>query len=332
VRPKWGVAARGKTRAGTVARLVGAIYIACAASAAMGTESASTAPAAPPAPLFAAPTRFDHSGRILAPVMINGQGPFRLIVDTGASHSTLSIELAQVLGLVPSDEYSLVLNGVTGTARVPGVLIDRLQAGDLAVKRTRMPVVQSALMAGADGVLGLAGLDENHVLVDFRKDRVVIARKTDSRDELHPSALIHGSRIRDGLIAIDARILRVRAIAIVDTGAERSLGNLALRDAVRKQLAENGEGVLATAEVTGVTMDVATGEAGAAPRITIGQGIKIDSVPITYGDFHIFKVWNLEKHPALILGMDVLGLVDAFSIDFSKAEMRIATRNMRDAD
>jgi predicted aspartyl protease len=319
------------TRAGTVAGLFGSIYIACAAPAALGTESTSTAPSAAPQPMFAAPTKFDRTGRILAPVMINGQGPFRLIVVTGASHSTLSIELAQSLGLEPSDEYSLVLNGVTGTARVPGVLIDRLQAGDLAVKRTRMPVVQSALMAGADGVLGLAGLDENHVLVDFRKDRVVIARRTDERDELRPSALIHGSRIRDGLIAIDARILRVRALAIVDTGAERSLGNLALRDAVRKQLAES-DGVLATAEVTGVTMDVAAGEAGAAPRITIGQGIKIDDVPITYGDFHIFKVWNLEKRPALILGMDVLGLVDAFSIDFSKAEMRIATRNMRDAN
>jgi hypothetical protein len=319
------------TRAGTVAHLLGSIYIACAAPAALATESTSTAPPAAPDHIFAAPTRFDRSGRILAPVMINGQGPFRLIVDTGASHSTLSIELAQSLGLVPSDEYSLVLNGVTGTARVQGVLIDRLQAGDLAVKRTRMPVVQSELMAGADGVLGLAGLDENQVLVDFRKDRVVIARKTAPRDELHPSALIHGSRIRDGLISIDARILRVRAIAIVDTGAERSLGNLALRDAVRKQLSESA-GVLATAEVTGVTMDVVAGEAGAAPRITIGEGVKIDDVPITYGDFHIFKVWNLEKRPALILGMDVLGLVDAFSIDFSKGDMRIATRNMRDTN
>jgi len=331
VRRKWG-AARGTTRAGAVARLIGTFCMSCAAFAVHGTELISNT--SPPAnePLFAAPTRLDRSGRILAPVMINGQGPFRLIVDTGASHSTLSIELAQSLGLEPSDEYSLVLNGVTGTARVQGVLIDRLQAGDLAVKRTRMPVVQSALMAGADGVLGLAGLEQNHVLVDFRKDRVVIERRGDARDELRPSALIHRSRIRDGLIAIDARILRVRAIAIVDTGAERSLGNLALRDAVRKQLAEHGGEVLATAEVTGVTMDVAAGEAGAAPRITIGEGIKIDSVPVTYGDFHIFKVWDLEKRPALILGMDVLGLVDAFSIDFSKAEMRIATRNMREGN
>jgi predicted aspartyl protease len=282
----------------------------------------------PEEPLFATPTHLDRTGRILAPVMINGQGPFRLIVDTGASHSTLSTELARALGLEPSDEYALVLNGVTGTARVPGVLVDRLQAGDLTMKRARIPVLQSSLMAGADGVLGLAGLDASHVYVDFRKDRVVIARK--AQTGLGAYALIQGSRIRDGLIAVDARIARVRAIAIIDTGAERSLGNLALRDAVRKQLSE--EEVISSAEVTGVTMEVAAGEAGAAPRITLGEGIKVDDVPITYGDFHIFKVWNLEKRPALLVGMDVLGLVDAFEINFAKAEMRVATRSMRSSE
>ncbi|HVY83029.1 MAG TPA: retropepsin-like aspartic protease [Steroidobacteraceae bacterium] len=339
-------AARGKTRFGTIARLLGSFCIACSAFAAQGTElvsSASSLPARPaptspasprasapapePEPMFAAPTRLDRTGRILAPVMINGQGPYRMIVDTGASHSTLSSELAQALGLVPSDEYSLVLNGVTGTARVQGVLIERLQAGDISLKRARIPVVTSALMAGADGVLGIAGLDTTHIYVDFRKDRVVITRK--SKDELHPSALIHGTRIRDGLFAIDARVLRVRALAIIDTGAERSLGNLALRDAVRKQLKE-ADGMLQAAEVTGVTTDIAAGEAGAAPPITIGNGVKVDNIPVTYGDFHIFKVWNLEKRPAMIIGMDVLGLVDAFEIDFSKAQMRIMTRNMRD--
>jgi hypothetical protein len=37
-------------------------------------------------PRFVAPTRRDRIGRILAPVLVNGQGPFRLVLDTGASH------------------------------------------------------------------------------------------------------------------------------------------------------------------------------------------------------------------------------------------------------
>ena len=40
-------------------------------------------------------------------------------------------------------------------------------------------------------------------------------------------------RLASGLMTIDARIGWVRARAVIDTGAERSLGNLALRDALR---------------------------------------------------------------------------------------------------
>ena len=45
-------------------------------------------------PRFVAPTRRDRIGRIWAPVLINGQGPFRLVLDTGASHSALTPRLA----------------------------------------------------------------------------------------------------------------------------------------------------------------------------------------------------------------------------------------------
>ncbi len=40
-------------------------------------------------PRYVAPTRRDQIGRIWAPVFINGRGPFRLVLDTGASHSAM---------------------------------------------------------------------------------------------------------------------------------------------------------------------------------------------------------------------------------------------------
>ena len=45
---------------------------------------------ADPEPLFAAPTRLDRIGRVMTPVMVNGKGPFRFVIDTGASRSTLA--------------------------------------------------------------------------------------------------------------------------------------------------------------------------------------------------------------------------------------------------
>src|SRR5437868_1700936 len=73
----------------------------------------------PGEPLFAAPTRLDRIGRILAPVKINGQGPFRLIVDTGANQSVLTTRLATRLGLEAQPERSIKLNGVTGSVMTP---------------------------------------------------------------------------------------------------------------------------------------------------------------------------------------------------------------------
>ncbi len=123
-------------------------------------------------PLFASPTQLDRIGRIVAPVTINGKGPFRLVVDTGASHTTISPALAAKLGLLALPESTVVLNGVTGSAVVPAVTLERVQAGDLVLKGTRAPVITTDIMGGADGILGVAGLRHERITVDFRADRV----------------------------------------------------------------------------------------------------------------------------------------------------------------
>src|SRR5579864_2978575 len=109
------------------------------------------------ASLLALPTTFDHIGRVVVLVMVNGKGPFRFIVDTGATHSTVSPGLARALGLKPTEVPSIVLNGITGTAQVNAVTIDTLQTGDLIVDGLVAPVVWAPVMAGADGIFGAAG-------------------------------------------------------------------------------------------------------------------------------------------------------------------------------
>src|SRR5258708_6048524 len=89
------------------------------------TEPLTVPPVAISAPdddttLLAVPTRLDRIGRIVVPVMINGQGPFRFIVDTGASHSVVSPALAAKLGLTPTPQTATLLNAMTGPAQVRG--------------------------------------------------------------------------------------------------------------------------------------------------------------------------------------------------------------------
>jgi predicted aspartyl protease len=249
--------------------------------------------------------------------MINGRGPYRFMVDTGASDSTVSPQLAQTLGLTAAED-TILLNGITGTSRVPSVGVDRLQAGDLIFKALRMPVVWAPVMAGSDGILGIAGLKSERIVVDFAHNRVTISH---SYDERPPPGFVRipAHRLENGLIMIYADVGWVRARAIVDTGAEHSLGNLALRDALRV-VHERRIGHRKITDVYGSTSEVVPGELLNSPTIALDR-VKIGDVSLVYGDFHIFDIWNLRNRPALIIGMDVLGAMRGLAIDFRSQEL-----------
>ncbi len=47
---------------------------------------------------------------------------------------------------------------------------------------------------------------------------------------------------------------------------------------------------------------------------------------IRFADLHIFEYWRLRSRPALLLGMDVLGALDALVIDYRRKELQVRTR------
>ena len=84
--------------------------------------------------------------------------------------------------------------------------------------------------------------------------------------------------------------------------------------------------VAGSARVEGVTADVQTGDLVFAPLIRFDNA-EIAGVKITYGDFHVFKLWDLADRPALLVGMDVLGTVNTLIIDYGRRELQIKSRN-----
>jgi len=288
--------------------------------AAEPASSASESTAKPPSEeelLFALPTTFDHIGRVVVPAMVNGKGPFRFIVDTGATYSTVSPGLVRALGLKPADVPGIVVNGITGTAQVSAVTIDTLQTGDLIVGGLVAPVVWAPVMAGADGIFGAAGLTEKSLSVDFERNRVRVARGVEPA--LRKEAMrIHAVRLTHGLITLESQVGRVRALAVIDTGSERTLGNLALRDALKLRNRTGAEALVTS--VYGATEQVERGELWIAPTIAI-DAMRINDVQVVYGDFHIFKVWGMQDKPAIIVGMDVLGTVGSLGIDFKNQDI-----------
>ena len=273
-------------------------------------------PAAEPEPQYVAPTKRDRIGRIWAPVLINGKGPFRLVLDTGATHSAVTAEAAAALGVPQSAAEQMILHGVTGSATVPTILADHMTVGDLDLASQRLAIVANAL-GGADGVLGTEGLLDKRITIEFHKDRITIARSRMERAGYRfvtvPFKLVNG------LPVVDAQIGGVLAKAIVDTGGEGTIGNLALRDALTRR--RHKEVTLADG-VIGITLDVQAGSRIDAPPIVLG-GLALQGVGVTMGDLDIFKEWHMTKTPVLLIGMDVLGLFDTLIVDYRRRELQV---------
>ena len=119
-----------------------------------------------PEPRYVAPTRRDRIGRIWAPVYMNGQGPFRLVLDTGANRSAVIASVADALGEKARSNSTIRLRGVTGTAVVPAINVDRMEIGDLVLEPVLLPVVPD-VFGGAEGVLGNEGLRDKRIVIDF---------------------------------------------------------------------------------------------------------------------------------------------------------------------
>lgn len=269
-------------------------------------------------PKYVAPTLRDHIGRIWAPVLINGKGPFRLVLDTGASHSAIISHVADTLGLSAQSDPILV-RGVTGAAVVPAIRVDRMEVGELLIQPTTLPIVPD-VFGGAEGVLGREGLPDKRIFADFGRDRLIISHSHWERApegfSIVPLKVTHG-----GLLTTEVRVGSTRTLAIIDTGGQQTVGNMALRDALMRHPPKDA----ISEDIIGVTLDLTHGDKIPAPPIEIGS-LKLRQVRVTFADMYLFDHLNLTREPTLMIGMDVLGSFDVLIIDYRMREMQVRTR------
>jgi len=283
-----------------------------------GTPEDLSGALADPEPLFAAPTRLDRIGRVMTHVKVNGKGPFRFVIDTGASRSTLAPHLARALELKHSVGRNVMLNGVTGAAEVPTVAVDSIEIGALRFEKQDLPVIFTSIMGNADGILGVAGFHDQRIDVDFKRDRVQVLESSGRRPH-YSMVTTRATRNANGLMIVDVRVgRRIRAKAVIDTGAERSLGNIALQTAMNKHRRKIREPV--SAVVHGATPDITDGDVQEIREATIGD-MTMSNLQVIFADFHVFKLWGLDKEPALLIGMDMLGVLERLVIDYRRNEV-----------
>ncbi len=146
-------------------------------------------------------------GWIIVEATINGHGPYRFILDTGAVYGVLGTELAESLGVEPS--FSAWIRDSGGVrARYQVGLADEAVSGPLTL--TRVPFIitdnlqQMFERQNADGMLGYPGFDRLTLDLDYPAGAVrVSTRRLDPREAgVIPLRRIHSEtpKVRVSLI------------------------------------------------------------------------------------------------------------------------------------
>jgi predicted aspartyl protease len=268
-------------------------------------------------PRYAAPTRRDRIGRVWVPVAINGTGPFKLVVDTGATTSAIVSSVAKRLALPISPTARVLLQGATGIETVPYVIAEQMEVGDLMFNQAKLLIVPN-VFGGAEGVLGVQGLTDMRIHIDFRRDITEIEYARNK--EWPPGEWIEFSAALGRLALLDLQVGGVRTKAVVDTGSQQTIGNARLRKALLLRGRQTQD-----ADIIGVTLDITQAKSIRIPSITFGS-VQVRNVEISFGELPIFEHWRLNGEPALLLGMDVIDRLETFEIDYQQRKLHLRAR------
>lgn len=268
----------------------------------------------------------DLSGRMTAPVRLNGQGPFDFVVDTGANRTVVATEVAEALGLPSAGPADI--HGVAGVEPADTARVDILEVDKVRSRGLRAPLLPRGRL-GADGLLGIDVLRDRRVLMDFRARALSVgpARETERsgfdmrRDGASARRLGAGvsvpARYRFGqLIVVGADVSGRPVTAFLDSGAQSTVGNTPLRRIVLGD-PPDPRLVRYVTPILSATGQTARGEVGVMRLLRIG-GLRISGLQAVFAGLHVFDIWDLATTPALLLGMDVMSQFDAIELNYGR--------------
>jgi predicted aspartyl protease len=287
------------------------------------TSIAARAQIVPPPVAAAEPvaldTTTDATKRLSVAVRVDGNGPYRFLVDTGADRTVLATDVAANLGLLRGER--VMMEGVVRAVATDTVTLQELSFGSVRCKRLVVPVLPRTMLE-ADGYLGLDTLDRHRVTLDFKNHTLQVTEPRSrfsafwGRDK---ETLVQASGSAGHLRAINCTVDGVAAAAFVDTGAEVSAGNLALLAALKR--GAPARYALDTVPLTDVTGGKIVGNLTTVSKIRLME-LEFTDCPLVIADFQIFDVWGLRQRPALLIGMNFLRQFSKISIDYGLKELR----------
>ena len=103
------------------------------------------------------PHQTSRAGHIVVETTLNGQGPFRFALDTGATISVLYEKAQNRLEVDPIPGVQARVLGMTGTGDFPVATVDRISVGEETWRNARVALLPDTEPAARqlDGILGV---------------------------------------------------------------------------------------------------------------------------------------------------------------------------------
>lgn len=251
--------------------------------------------------------------------LINGQGPYRLIVDTGGSVGlSLDDDVARELGLKSYGTANV--HGIAGAQESSQTLVAELRMGAIVCRRvlTRVFAFPQVIELGADGILGTGVFARARLTLDFEHGRLHVAPPSGQSAEGRPVELW---LVGDAKLLVPLKLAGRPAVGLLDSGADvAAVSPLRLRE-----LFPDRE--LKTVPVAGLGVG-----SGNDPGLTLTPGVDLEFAGRHYSNYSGIGLDALDDllspiigvQTDVLLGMPVFRDMKRFTVDFRQGRMWVA--------
>lgn len=260
--------------------------------------------------------RYDDQGRPVIGVRIDDAGPYDMVVDTAAQTSFVTSALIAELGLAPKGD-SVTISGATGGAQVVSYPVRRFVSGLFDQRGIAPLALPNAGSTRARGIVGMDLFRNGKLLFDRRNARI---ESRASGAALAGFAAISGRTTQDNLLLVPVVLNGVKILAMIDSGAARTVANTAVLRALG--WADNDPRLRRGGEIRGATAQRMPVRLGTIDAIALGPAT-FRRIELLFSDDAVTGGMGIDGRPALLLGSDLLNALEAYAIDFPRGELQI---------
>jgi len=124
---------------------------------------------------------------IIVETMVNGKGPFNFVVDTGASHTVITNQTAQRLG-IPNARVGCcgsapgrTAQGAGGAVAAQTTTLESIKVGDVEEEDIEVAIIDLTNISTVvgqtlDGIIGKTFMQDYKVIIDYPKQEILFEK------------------------------------------------------------------------------------------------------------------------------------------------------------